>query len=197
MTIAESKMALRKELRKRLGVYSAADRATASSAARELLKAQEVWQRSGKILFYSPMADEVDVWPLVAEAQAAGKHIALPRYVAETGGYQPFAVADPKNDLEEGRFGIPEPAQHCQPTAINQLDLVLVPGVGFDGVGRRLGRGKGFYDRLLPQVSGIKCGLAFDFQIVAEIPEEPHDVLLDCLLTPTRWHFVAGHRPVT
>jgi 5-formyltetrahydrofolate cyclo-ligase len=65
--------------------------------------------------------------------------------------------------------------------------LVLVPGVAFDSHGRRLGRGKGFYDQLLAFVRGTKCGVAFDEQIVPEIPIEPHDVRLNCILTPTRW----------
>ena len=68
-----------------------------------------------------------------------------------------------------------------------RLDLVLVPGVAFDLHGRRLGRGRGYYDRLLSQVGGRTCGVAFDEQVVSEVPVEAHDVLLNCILTPTRW----------
>jgi 5-formyltetrahydrofolate cyclo-ligase len=63
----------------------------------------------------------------------------------------------------------------------------LVPGVAFDLHGRRLGRGKGFYDRLLADVRGKTCGVAFDEQIVREVPVEPHDSDVNCILTPTRW----------
>jgi 5-formyltetrahydrofolate cyclo-ligase len=59
--------------------------------------------------------------------------------------------------------------------------------VAFDLHGRRLGRGKGFYDRLLARTRGTKCGVAFDEQIVAKITVEPHDAQVNCLLTPTRW----------
>ena len=76
----------------------------------------------------------------------------------------------------------------CEPAPLNRLDLVLVPGVAFDAQGRRLGRGKGFYDRLLAKVRGHKCGVAFDVQIVSGLPEEPHDVRVDSILTPSRWH---------
>jgi 5-formyltetrahydrofolate cyclo-ligase len=69
---------------------------------------------------------------------------------------------------------------------LNRLDLVLVPGVGFDLQGRRLGRGRGFYDRLLADVDGIKCGVAFEEQVVSEIPVGPRDVRLNFILTPTR-----------
>jgi 5-formyltetrahydrofolate cyclo-ligase len=50
-----------------------------------------------------------------------------------------------------------------------------------------LGRGKGFYDRLLPGVRGVTCGVAFDEQVFRELPSAPHDVHLSCILTPTRW----------
>jgi 5-formyltetrahydrofolate cyclo-ligase len=70
---------------------------------------------------------------------------------------------------------------------LNRLDLVLVPGVAFDARGGRLGRGKGFYDRLLSAVNGTKCGVAFDEQIVDAVPVGPLDVLVNCILTPTRW----------
>jgi 5-formyltetrahydrofolate cyclo-ligase len=67
------------------------------------------------------------------------------------------------------------------------LDLILVPGVAFDLQGRRLGRGKGYYDQLLGALHGTRCGVAFDQQVVDEIPMAPHDMTLHCILTPTRW----------
>ena len=66
-------------------------------------------------------------------------------------------------------------------------DLILVPGVAFDLHGRRLGRGKGFYDQLLAAVRGTTCGVAFEQQMVREVPVEPHDIHLNSILTPTRW----------
>jgi 5-formyltetrahydrofolate cyclo-ligase len=68
-----------------------------------------------------------------------------------------------------------------------RLDLVLVPGIGFDVSGRRLGRGQGFYDRLLAGIAGTKCGVAFDQQVVGQIPAEKHDASMNFILTPTRW----------
>jgi 5-formyltetrahydrofolate cyclo-ligase len=67
------------------------------------------------------------------------------------------------------------------------VDLILVPGLAFDLRGHRLGRGKGYYDQLLRGLGGITCGVAFDQQIVAGIPVEPHDVRVNRVLTPTRW----------
>jgi 5-formyltetrahydrofolate cyclo-ligase len=65
--------------------------------------------------------------------------------------------------------------------------LILVPGVAFDLRGGRLGRGRGYYDRLLSGLQGYRCGVAFDEQIVDRVPLEPHDASLNCILTPSRW----------
>ena len=79
---------------------------------------------------------------------------------------------------------------------LNSLDLVLVPGLGFDAAGHRLGRGRGFYDRLLVQIAGTKCGVAFDEQMRPSIPAEQHDILLNCILTPTQWLEISGRPPL-
>jgi 5-formyltetrahydrofolate cyclo-ligase len=84
-----------------------------------------------------------------------------------------------------------EPNATCAQLDLKLLDLLLVPGLGFAIAGQRLGRGGGYYDRLLTKAGGFKCGVAFDWQVVANLPLEPHDVLLNCILTPTRWLEVA------
>jgi 5-formyltetrahydrofolate cyclo-ligase len=118
---------------------------------------------------------------------AAHKIVVLPQFNAKAKCYVGCQITHLENDLSPGQFGIREPKSHCSEVLLKHLDLALVPGVGFDLMGRRLGRGKGFYDRLLAGISGIKCGVAFDEQIVDEIPTESHDVHLNCILTPTRW----------
>jgi 5-formyltetrahydrofolate cyclo-ligase len=67
-----------------------------------------------------------------------------------------------------------------------KFDLVLVPGMAFDLHGDRLGRGRGFYDRLLAEASGVKCGVGYDFQLLEKIPAEPHDAKVDFIFTPSR-----------
>jgi len=79
-----------------------------------------------------------------------------------------------------------EPASSCAKIPLNQFDLVLVPGMAFDLHGNRLGRGKGFYDRLLLETSGVKCGICHDMQLLENIPMEPHDARVDFVLTPNR-----------
>ena len=101
--------------------------------------------------------------------------------------YVACAVKEPGKELRTGQFGIREPIESCPELPLNRLDFVLVPGIAFDLQGRRLGRGKGYYDRLLAEVRGTTCGVAFDEQIVEELPVEPHDIHVNCILTPTRW----------
>jgi len=126
------------------------------------------YRRAGAILFFAPLPDELDLWPLFEEGLRENRVVALPRFA-------------------RGQFGITEPSRDCRVLALNRLDLVFVPGVGFDRRGRRLGRGRGYYDRLLVRAAGFHCGAAMDWQVLAALPVEPHDRNLDCILTPTRW----------
>ena len=149
-----------------------------------------MWLEAQSILCYAPLSEEIDVWGLVQDALDARKEIALPQFDRGRRLYRAARVRDLQADLVRGQLGIREPAPTCPAVPLIQLDLVLVPGVGFDQFGHRLGRGQGYYDRLLADVRGTKCGLAFDCQWVTEIPVEPHDVKLDCIVTPSRWLFV-------
>ena len=139
------------------------------------------------VLHFFPIASEPDISPLLADALVAGKLLALPRFNAAANAYEAVRVFDPVRELATGPFQVREPVAACPVVALNRLDLALVPGLGFDARGHRLGRGKGHYDRLLAGFTGMKIGVAFDFQIVAEVPREPHDIALDAIVTPTRW----------
>lgn len=182
-----AKAALRAQIRAELGRFSADARLAASRELRARLSGQSCWAAARTVMLFAPLADEPDVWPLVDEALRAGKAVALPRFAPDRLEYEAALVADATRDVQPGRFGIREPRPGCPLAPLEQLDLVLVPGVAFDPHGRRLGRGKGYYDRLLARVRGVKCGVGFDLQVVAEVPAGAQDGTLDCLLTPTRW----------
>jgi 5-formyltetrahydrofolate cyclo-ligase len=181
------KKLLRKQIREQLKTLAPNQRATASAQACALLEQQTVWRRASLIFFYAPTAEELDIWRLVQDSLAAGKTVALPRFDSATQRYVACQITDMARDLSEGQYGIREPGAHCIAVPPNRLDMILVPGVAFDVHGRRLGRGKGFYDQMLASVRGTTCGVAFDEQIVDAIPVEPHDIHLNCILTPTRW----------
>lgn len=186
------KAELRQRIRGELGQLASADRASLSAQLCNSLTQQAAWQSARAVLLFAPLADELNIVPLVTQALAQGKTAALPRFSTESGDYVAAQVREVARDLTPGRFGVLEPRPDCPVFPMNRLDLLLVPGVAFDLCGRRLGRGKGFYDRLLVQVTGSKCGVAYDFQIVPEVPAEPHDMRVNCLVTPTRWLAIAG-----
>lgn len=174
-------------MRAKLQNLSTQDRHELSGRASELLLIQPPFRSARTILFYIPLRDELDLRPCAVSAIAAGKRVALPRFDPETRTYSAALLDCPIEKLPTGQFGIPEPACTALPVPLNELDFALVPGLAFDPAGRRLGRGKGYYDRLLAQVSGVKCGVALDLQVVPELPFEQHDIAVDYILTPTRW----------
>ena len=180
------KFAWRRQIREWLRAIPAEERATAARQLQERLQAHPLWSQTDRVLCFAPLPDEPDISLIIGEALRANKIVALPRYDSAAGHYAAARI-DTLAQCLRGQFGALEPGPGCPLVPLNQLDLVLVPGVAFDLAGRRLGRGKGFYDRLLAEVRGHKCGVAFDEQIVAELPEEPHDVRVDSIVTPTRW----------
>jgi 5-formyltetrahydrofolate cyclo-ligase len=186
------KAELRGEIRARLKAMSPEERVACSADIRRRLVEQAVWKSSNAILAFVPTAHEPDIWPAVIEALASGRQLALLRYSPDGDRYVPCLIRDPARDLRPGQHGILEPGPQCPIFDLMRLDLALVPGIGFTLDGGRLGRGKGYYDRLLAEVPVMKCGVAFDCQIASEFPLEPHDVQLNCILTPTRWHLVGG-----
>lgn len=180
------KAVLRKQMRGILQKISPAAREAASAQVRALLKEQSIWKNAASVLFFAPMSNEVDVWPLLEEALNAGKTAALPRFDSADQSYVACRVQNLRSEIVTGEFGIREPAAKCAEIPLSKFDLVLVPGVAFDLRGYRLGRGRGFYDRLLAEVRGAKCGVAFDKQIASDVPAGMLDVQVNFILTATR-----------
>jgi 5-formyltetrahydrofolate cyclo-ligase len=185
--VQAAKRALRRDVRQRLKALAPESRLAASALICSRLEGQPIWRSARSVLLFASLPDEPDVWPLVHRALAEGKRVALPRFSSTIEGYEACQVRDPVADIRMGQFGIREPGMECPAVPLNELDVLLVPGVAFDLCGRRLGRGKGFYDRWLATAQGTTCGVAFEEQIVSEVPTERHDLHLSCILTPTRW----------
>ena len=182
--VTNSKSDLRQRIRDALGKISPAVRAVESIELCERLKPQLRSART--ILFFAPLPNEIDLWPLLEESVQAGKTAALPWFDPAAQIYLARRVKHLAGEIVSGKFGVREPASSCAEIPLEKFDLVLVPGVAFDLSGNRLGRGKGFYDRLLAKISGVKCGVGYDFQLLGKIPAEPHDAKVDFILTPRR-----------
>ena len=139
------------------------------------------WRSARTIAIFAPLPREPDVELLWMHGD--GKKFACPR-VTE-GRLDLFRVAS-LYELAPGAFGVREPVAKIEhAVAPETLDLILVPGVAFTRSGERLGRGGGFYDRLLASLPSHTCriGVCFDAQILPELPVETHDQRVDFLAT--------------
>ena len=194
-----TKAQLRRELRAEAQQHDAREREQSSQAVCSQLGQKACYLKAQSVMFFAAMAEELDLRPLAAQALADGKQVAYPRWAEGSRQYEAAWVKNLEHALVRGHWGILEPHGSCPRADLKRIDLILVPGVGFSLNGGRLGRGKGYYDRMLAEAGGLKCGVAFDWQITEVIPMEPRDVYLDCLLTPTRWQVVseAGANPPT
>jgi 5-formyltetrahydrofolate cyclo-ligase len=184
MTVNGQKIALRSIMRAALEKISPAVRAVESEELCVRLKLQLA--SAGTILFYAPLLDEMDTWPLLELSLALGTTCALPFFDAERKNYGAKEIKKPATDIHNGKFGVREPISSCAEIPLDKFDLILVPGMAFDLRGNRLGRGRGFYDRLLENASGVKCGVGYDFQLLGKIQTEPHDARVDFIFTPSR-----------
>jgi 5-formyltetrahydrofolate cyclo-ligase len=162
--------------------------AAASRAIAARLIERPEYELAACVLLTLPFRSEWDSRAVVEHALAAGKRVALPRVDVATRMLSLHEVDDLARDVAPGYRGIPEPHAGTPMILPDAVTFVLVPGVAFDGHGRRLGYGGGFYDRLLPvlraEVPRVAC--AFDAQLVDAVPAALHDVTVDLVVTPAR-----------
>jgi len=179
--------ALRRSMRRVILRLDPAERCRLSLEVLRRLLDLEEYRRARLILAYASLADEVSTGEIMSAALESGRRIALP--VAENGKFIFAAglVAEPARDLATGPFGVPVPRAGRPRARLAEIDLVLVPGRAFDRSGGRVGRGGGYYDRLLarPELSSAAAfGLAFACQVQERpVPRGAHDLLLPGLIT--------------
>ncbi len=185
MNIDHEKEQIRAEMRERLTKQSPGERALKSRLIYEKLKKDPLFQKTNAVMFYLSTDEEVDTLKMVEEALAAGKKVIIPCMIPCTVKGKldliPAAIKDLQADLIQGNYGILEPkSEKIEPVSLDEFDLVIVPGIAFDQANNRLGRGKGHFDRFLAKLPrNIKTfGLAFDFQMVKNLPVTKLDVPL-------------------
>src|SRR5579862_7608849 len=170
------KAALRRRIRAAIALLSPEEKAARSLAIQKHILAASFWQEAASVCLFAALPGEPDLDPLLSEGCALGKQISLPRIY---GSRLELIAVTGHESLEPTRWGLREPRH--DPAAIvapESVDLLLIPGIAFTPRGARLGRGGGFYDRLLALLHGqreLKIGVCFEDQIVPEIPTESHD----------------------
>ncbi|MGB9760944.1 MAG: 5-formyltetrahydrofolate cyclo-ligase [Caldimicrobium sp.] len=140
------------------------------------------FKNSQRIAFYYPVNKEVNLTIAIEEALKQGKEIFLPKTHLKEKRLSFHKVTDLAR-LSPGVFGIFEPPSIDSPIEACELDLILVPGLAFDLKKYRLGYGGGFYDRFLKETKALKIGIAFSFQIIEKLPQDPWDEKMDYILT--------------
>ncbi len=170
-----SKSELRSQVRKLKKEQAAATLAAEAQQLCEKVLASVEWQMADTILLYHPLSDEVDVRMLIAAGCQSGKRILLPVCVGNDLELRRYEGDDA---LAVGAYGIQEPTGTVFPSEdYHRIQLALIPGMAFDRAGHRLGRGKGYYDRLLPQLSEARLvGICYSFQMMDAVPVNVHDV---------------------
>ena len=139
----------------------------------------DAFRHARQIALYNALPDEVQTASFL-EKWYKKKELWLPVVI---GDELELVQYRGKAQLRKGAFGILEPADQSAPFTGSAIDLMLVPGVAFDRNGNRLGRGRGFYDRLLHQLTALKFGICFDFQLIPEVPVESFDIGMDAVIT--------------
>lgn len=182
-----AKTVLRKQVSATLKNLPPEKRKADSEKIRQRLKEHAAFREANSLLFFASLPEEVDLWPLLEETVNRRKVVALPGFDMDKQIYRSRHIKNIHVEILSGQFGIREPSLACVEIPLNDLDLVLVPAVAFDLRGNRLGRGKGYYDRLLENFRGHKIGIVFDEQLVEAVPSENLDVRMDAILTPTRY----------
>ncbi|MGM0380567.1 MAG: 5-formyltetrahydrofolate cyclo-ligase [bacterium] len=150
------------------------------------LQKMPVFKNAGSVMLYYPINNEVDTRYLLDLSLVEKKKIVFPRTNTAEKKLDLYLVKDPEDELVYGNFDIREPdPKDCSSYIPRNLDLVLVPAVVFDRTGHRIGYGGGYYDRFLEgRAEKFKTiGLAYSFQVVEEIPADPHDKAVDLVIT--------------
>lgn len=182
----------RNEIRQKRKALHEDEVAKCSELVRRVVLEHEFLKQNRCIASYHSFSGEIDTVEINKALRLAGHHMALPVIHPEEKGLMDFYSYEKPEDLILNRFKIPEPVVSAenliQP---HNLEVVIVPLVGFNEKGERLGMGGGYYDRMLKKISCecLTLGLAYDFQLIPEIKSQPWDMPLDEVITPTK-HYI-------
>jgi 5-formyltetrahydrofolate cyclo-ligase len=171
---------MKQELRKQMRALAGSAATDSSHARAALAEWLDHHPERRTIAVFSALPGEVDLSELTAGRP--DRRWVYPKVRGEE--LSLHAIRDPEAELVPGAFGIREPRPDLTSIPLEMIDAFLCPGLAFDRRGGRLGRGKGFYDRLLEnaRTDALKIGVCFPWQIVDDTFAEPHDIAMDAVL---------------
>lgn len=172
-----------RRIRQQCAAQGAVD--VAQRVAEKLLTLSE-WQRAGCIAVYRAIGDELDPSYAAANAVQAGKRVVYPRIVGPS--ELVFCDWQAGEPLETRVAGITQPTAAATIANLETIDFFLIPLLGCDLAGFRLGYGGGFYDRVLANTEGFRCGVGYQAQIFSALPREAHDEPMHCMVTELGAH---------
>lgn len=168
---------IRLRIKTQKSLLSEMEKREAARLAFEILERHASFMMADNILMYHSLSDELSTREFI-DKWCGRKHFFLPRVNGVNLDILPYD----RSALRLGAFQIEEPGGE-DTIDISGIELIIVPGVAYDRRGNRVGRGKGYYDRMLHDSKATKIGMAYDFQIVDDIDSEPHDVRVDYVIT--------------
>ena len=179
-----TKKELRQRLRKILAQVPSEEIETKSLRACHHLFEQPEYVKAEVVMVFLSLPTEIDTSPIVLRSWQKRKRILAPKVTWSQRRMMPVEIRSLSEGLAVSPMGIHEPIAGI-PFPISLIDLVIVPGLGFDEYGHRLGRGRGFYDRFLshPEFTGTACAMAFEEQLLPSVPVGPLDRHVDMLVT--------------
>ncbi len=187
---AQAKAAMRAAMKDRLAQLAADEVQRLSASVCRRVIAAGFFETASTVMMYLPIDFEVDLTPLALRCFQDGKTVCVPRMDWSSRRMTAVEIVSLEDEFEQRRCGVREPVSG-RPIPGDEIDLILIPALAYDAAGFRLGRGGGFYDRFLAQPTlrqgGVRlCGVAFDQQIVDEVPHEAHDAIVDAIVTDRR-----------
>ncbi len=175
--VNEQKKNIRSCIKEQKKTYSVNYRNDNSVIILDKIEQTDIFRNSKTILIYNALPDEVQTMTHIIR-WAKKKRIVLPVVNGDSLELREYS----KEEMEKGAFGIYEP-RYGEIVDPKEIDMAIVPGIAFDNACRRLGRGKGYYDRTLISLDAPKIGIGFSFQIIDSVPTELHDQALDYIFT--------------
>lgn len=184
LSIPVYKVIYRRKSRHLLREMNPRDQILKSHDIFEKLSKSPCFKRAKNIFCFIGLLGEVNTLPAIEKMILEGKKVFVPKVNFRLKTMDIYQLRYPRRELAQGPYGIWEPdPKKCPKGRSQDLDLLLIPGLAFDRKGRRLGRGEGYFDRFLNQTKKVwKIGLAYQEQILPEVPVEAHDICVNQIL---------------